>query len=130
MIRYILIVLFVFALYSCATKTKIEYRDRVLTEYNTKEVHDTLFIHTSDSVHHNMFQRNDTVFDIKYIERTKWRERIVEKHDTCWRDKRVTEYMEKTKEVKYIPNIYKYAFAFSILVIIFAFARLYKLFRN
>jgi hypothetical protein len=70
--------------------------------------------------------KGDTVFQTKYKEKTRWRDRIVERHDTCWRDSIVTEYKERVTEVVKYPKNYKYLLVFSILVIIFA---IYKLLR-
>lgn len=111
---------------SCATKTKIEYRDRIVYRYITNTVHDTLVDKTTDSVYFEVRVKGDTVFQTKYKEKTRWRDRIVERHDTCWRDSIVTEYKERVTEVVKYPKNYKYLLVFSILVIIFA---IYKLLR-
>ena len=105
---------------SCATKTKIEYRDRIVDHYITKEVHDTLRENTTDSVYFEVMVKGDTVYKIKYKEKTLWRDRIVEKHDTCYRDSVLTECKETIKEVTKIPKIYKYSLFFSIAILIFA----------
>jgi hypothetical protein len=109
---------------SCATRTKIEYKDRDVNHYITNTVHDTVRIHDKDSVAHTIRIVGDTVYDTKYVEKTRWRDRIVEKHDTCWRDSVVTEYQEKEKEIIKIPKIFWGSFVFSIIIIIFAFIKL------
>ena len=121
-----LIALCVMMLASCATKTKIEYRDRDVNHYITNTVHDTLIDKTTDSVYFEVKVKGDTVFQTKYKEMTRWRDRIVERHDTCWRDSVVTEYKETVKEVTKIPKIYRYSLILSILVIIFAFVKIYR----
>ena len=121
-----LIALCVIMLASCATKTKIEYRDRDVNHYITNTVHDTLIDKTTDSVYFEVMVKGDTVFQTKYKEKTRWRDRIVERHDTCWRDSVVTEYKETVKEVTKIPKIYRYSLILSILVIIFAFVKIYR----
>lgn len=118
--KFLYIIIALLAFTSCATKTKIEYRDREVVKYITKELHDTLIDKTSDSVFVNVYVKGDTVFKEKYKEKTRWRDRVVIKNDTCWRDSVVTEYKETTKEVTKIPKIYTYALIFSIIVIIFA----------
>ena len=126
---YIVIVsLLVFMCSSCTT-TRVEYRDRYIDNYITQVVHDTLREQTSDSVYYEVVIRHDTVFSTKYKERTKWRDRIVERTDTCWRDSVVTEYKEVTKEVVKIPKIYQYSLFFSIFVVIFVAIKLYRKFR-
>ena len=111
---------------SCATKTKIEYVDREVVKYEKQYVHDTTVVERHDSVYHTVFQKGDTVYDTKYVERTRWRDRIVVKGDTCWKDSVVTEYKETVKEVVKYPKSYWYLLGFSILVIIFAFVKLFR----
>ena len=116
------VVVFFFA--SCATRTRIEYRDRDVNHYITNTVHDTLIDKTTDSVYVYVTTKNDTVYRNVYKEKTRWRDRIVEKHDTCWRDSVVTEYKETTKEIIKIPKIFWCSFVFSIIIIIFALVKL------
>lgn len=111
---------------SCSLLEKIEYRDRVVDHYNTVTVHDTTKIKEKDSTYHFIRVVNDTVYDTKYTERTRWRDRIVERHDTCWRDSIVTEYKETVKEVTKIPKIYTISLFFSIGCIIFAIIKLVR----
>lgn len=115
---------------SCATQTKIEYRDRIVDHYITNTVHDTLVDKTTDSVYFEVMLKGDTVFQTKYKEKTRWRDRVAERHDTCWRDSIVTEYKETVKEVVKIPKIYHIAFVFSILIIIFASIKAIKWIRT
>ena len=114
------VVITIILMTSCATKTKIEYRDRIVDHYITKEVHDTLKENTTDSVYFEVMVKGDTVYKTKYKEKTLWRDRIVEKHDTCYRDSVLTECKETIKEVTKIPKIYKYSLFFSIAILIFA----------
>lgn len=111
---------------SCITKTKVEYRDRVVDHYITNTVHDTLVDKITDSVYVNIFTRGDTVFQIKYKEKTRWRDKIVETHDTCWRDSIVTINKEITKEITKIPKIFKISIVLSVLVIIFGLVKLIR----
>lgn len=115
-----------FILSSCATKKTIEYRDRIVDHYNTVTVHDTLIDKTTDSTYVYVTTKGDTVYQNVYRERTRWRDRIVERHDTCWRDSIVTEYKENVKEVVKFPKFYRYTFAFSLICIIFAIIKIYK----
>ena len=123
---YAIIIAVIMLFSSCATKTKIEYRDREVVKYNTSYVHDTTFVEKHDSVYHTIFQKGDTVYDTKYVERTRWRDNIVVKKDTCWRDSIVTIKKETVKEVTKIPKLFKIAFVFSILVVIFAIVKLIR----
>ena len=122
-ICYFLVIL---CLFSCATRTKIEYRDRDVNHYVTNTVHDTLRIETTDSTYHKIIVRNDTVYDTKYKERTRWRDRIVERHDTLWRDSVVTEYKERVAEVVKFPKTYWWFVGISIISFIFAFVKLLR----
>lgn len=119
-----IVIVAIIMLSSCATKTKIEYRDRIVDHYNTVVQHDTLREHTSDSIFEKIYVKGDTVYNTKYVERTKWRDRIVERRDTCWRDSITTEYKETTKEVVKYPKTYWWFLGFIILFFIFAFVKL------
>ena len=125
-VLYAIIIAVIMLFSSCATKTKIEYRDREVVKYNTSYVHDTTFVEKHDSVYHTILQKGDTVYDTKYVERIRWRDNIVVKKDTCWRDSIVTIKKETVKEVTKIPKLFKIAFVFSILVIIFAIVKLIR----
>lgn len=126
--KYVLFLLFssFFVFLSCATKTRVEYRDRVVDHYITKTIHDTLREKTSDSVFVSIIQRGDTVFNTKYVEKTKWRDRIVLKTDTFMRDSVQTQIIETTVEKKTIPHWCYYSLIFCIFFIIIS---LYKIFR-
>lgn len=117
--KLVLILVSIVVLCSCATKTKIEYVDREVVKYQTQYVHDTTRVEKHDSVFHTIYQRGDTIYDTKYVERTRWRDKIVVKSDTCWRDSVVTIKKETVKEITKIPKLFKISFVFSILVIIF-----------
>ena len=118
---FVIVALLLFT--SCATKTKIEYRDRDVNHYVTNTVHDTLIDKTTDSVYFEVLVKGDTVYKTKYKEKTRWRDRIIERHDTCWRDSVVTEYKETVKEVTKIPKILNVSLFISIICIIFVFVK-------
>lgn len=124
--KKILVAILIAILTSCATRTKIEYRDRDVNHYITNTVHDTLVQHSTDSVYFEVITKGDTVFKTKYKERTMWRDRIVERYDTIVRDSIVTEYKETIKEVTKIPKIYRLCALFSILFVIFATIKLIR----
>lgn len=125
-IMFAIVVFVVFLLSSCATKSRVEYRDRVVDHYVTKVEKDTVIEKMHDSVYVNVYTRGDTVFQEKYIEKTKWRDRIVIKNDTCWRDSVITEYKETVKEIVKVPKIFKVSLIISILVIIFAIIKILR----
>ena len=119
------IILFVvMVLSSCATKTKIEYVDREVVKYQKEFVHDTLLQHTHDSVYHTIFQKGDTVFDTKYIERIKWHDRSVVKTDTCYMDSIQTVIEESVKEKQIIPKWCYFCLVVCVIFLIFAFRKL------
>lgn len=116
----VLAIVFCMAFSSCATRTVVEYRDRDVYHYVTKVEKDTVTERVHDSVY--IHEKNDTVWFEKW--HTKYVDKIVERHDTCWRDSVVTEYKETTKEVVKIPKIYSISLWFSIICVIFAFIKL------
>ena len=125
-ICFCIVIAVILILSSCSVLTKTEYRDRDVNHYITNTVHDTLRIKETDSTHVETVTRNDTVFQTVYREKTGWRDRIVVKHDTCWRDSTTVIRKETTKEITKIPKLFKISFVFSILVIIFAFVKLIR----
>ena len=130
-IASLLILILTFVVFcSCATKTKIEYIDREVVKYQKEIVHDTLIQHTHDSVYHTIFQKGDTIYDTKYVEKTKWRDRVVYKTDTCYRDSICTQIKEKTVEKQKIPKWCYYCLVFSLLFVIFAFIKLVRWLRR
>lgn len=124
--RIVLFASTIVILTSCSLLEKIEYRDRDVNHYITNTVHDTLIDKTTDSVFYEIKVKGDTVFSTKYKERTRWRDRIVEKHDTCWRDSVVTEYKVTTKEIIKIPKIFYISLVISVICIIFAIVKLLR----
>lgn len=111
---------------SCATKTKIEYVDRDVVKYETKVQHDTLINNIHDSVYHTVFQKGDTIYNTKYVEKTKYRDRVVVRIDTCYRDSIQTVIKESVKEKQITPKWCYYLLVFSIIVIIFAIVKVVR----
>ena len=102
--KHLLFILCIFLFVSCKTRYVVEYRDNERVEYVAKEVHDTLREQVHDSVFHTIYAKGDTVYNTKYVERVKWREKAVVRVDTMWRDSLVTQYKEKRVEKKIIPR--------------------------
>lgn len=71
---------------SCATKSKIEYVDREVVKYVHSVQHDTLINDVHDSIYHTIFQKGDTIYDTKYVEKTVYKDRVVHHTDTVLRD--------------------------------------------
>ena len=115
----------VLALCSCATK-KIEYVDRDVVKYNTIVQHDTLTQNTHDSIYHTVYQKGDTVYDTKYIEKTRWRDKVAVKTDTCYRDSVRTEIRESVIEKQKIPKWCYVSLVISAIFVIFAIGKFVK----
>lgn len=111
---------------SCATHKSIEYVDREVVKYQKEVVHDTLIQHTHDSVYHTIFQKGDTLYDTKYVEKTKYRDRVVVKTDTCYRDSIQTVINESVKEKQIIPKWCYISLLVCGLFIIFAIIKVTK----
>lgn len=112
--------LFCLALCSCKTTSKIEYWDKYVDGYVSQMQHDTIRERTTDSVYLEVIQRGDTIYNTKYKEVIRWRDRIVERIDTVYRDSTIVKIAEKVKEVKYVPKIYRISLYISIILLIFA----------
>lgn len=115
-----------FLLCSCATKKQIEYVDREVVKYQKEVVHDTLINNIHDSVYHTVFQRGDTIYDTKYVEKTKYRDRVVVKTDTCYRDSIQVQIKESVVEKQKIPKWCYYCLGICVLFVIFAFIKLVR----
>ena len=111
---------------SCATKREIQYVDREVVKYETKVQHDTLINNIHDSVYHTVFQKGDTIYNTKYVEKIKYRDRVVVRIDTCYRDSIQTVIKESVKEKQIIPKWCYYLLVFSIIVIIFAINKIIR----
>ena len=122
LICVIMVVLFT----SCATKREIQYVDREVVKYETKIQHDTLINNIRDSVYHTVFQKGDTIYDTKYVEKTKYHDRVVVRIDTCYRDSIQTVIKESVKEKQIIPKWCYCLLVFSIIVIIFAINKIIR----
>ena len=94
----------VFLLSGCATKSKIDYRDRDVIKYIKSIQHDTLINNVHDSVYNNIFTMGDTVYNFKYKERVSFKDRIVFRTDTLKKDSIQTQYKENTIIKKIIPK--------------------------
>lgn len=103
----------------CATKRSNEYQERIVTQYVTKEIHDTLREKSSDSVHVEVKTLNDTVYVTKYKERVRWRDKIVVKTDTITRDSVVVRELEVVKEKRIVPKWCYGSMVILCLVVIF-----------
>ena len=115
-----------FLLCSCATRKSIEYVDREVVKHQKEIVHDTLIQHTHDSVYHTVFQKGDTVYDTKYVEKTKYRDRVVVRVDTCYRDSIQTEIKKTTVEKHVVP---KWCYACLVVCVLFLVLTFIKLVR-
>jgi hypothetical protein len=77
-------------------------------------------------VYHTVFQKGDTIYDTKYVEKTKYRDRVVVRIDTCYRDSIQTVINESVKEKQIIPKWCYFCVVISILVIIFAIVKVIR----
>jgi aldehyde:ferredoxin oxidoreductase len=121
-----IIIAIILVLSSCATKKQIEYVDREVVKYQKEIVHDTLFQHTHDSVYYTIFQKEDTVYSTKYVEKTRWRDRVVVKSDTVFRDSIHTQIKEKTVEKQIIPKWCYFCLVVCAIFLIFAIRKLIR----
>ena len=122
----VIVVAIILVFSSCATKREIQYVDREVVKYETKIQHDTLINNIHDSVYHTVFQKGDTIYDTKYVEKTKYRDRVVVRIDTCYRDSIQTVIKQNVIEKQKIPKWCYFCVVISILVIIFAIVKVIR----
>lgn len=115
-----------FLMFSCATKKHVEYVDREVVKYQKEVVRDTLYQHTHDSVYHAVFQKGDTIYDTRYIEKTRWRDRIVSKTDTIYRDSVRTQFEKVTVVKTKTPKWCYYCLVVCMIFAIFAVGKILR----
>lgn len=118
--KRILLFLSVIALFvSCATKTKIEYVDREVVKYQTQIQHDTLVQNIHDSIYYSVIQKGDTVYSTKFVYKTQYKDKVLIKMDTCYKDSIQTQTITETKvvEKKRIPWWAWFCLGVTLLVI-------------
>lgn len=104
----------------CRAPTNVQYVEKDNNIYKTKEIHDTLIQNVHDSIYHTVFQKGDTVYDTKYVEKVRYIQKVVEKNDTVYEDRVVAEISEKTIEKKVIPKWCYYSLVICVLFVIFS----------
>ena len=124
--KHLLIILLALLAASCATHRRVEYVDREVVRYEVQVRHDTVTLQTHDSIYHTIIQRGDTVFNTKYVERLRYRDRVVLQYDTLWRDSIRTEYRQVTVEKRIVPRWCWYSLLLCIVFIAYATIRLLK----
>lgn len=103
----------------CRAPTNVQYVEKDNNVYKTKEIHDTLIWSVHDSVYHTVFQKGDTVYDTKYVEKVRYIQKVVEKNDTVFEDRIVTEISEKVIEKEVVPKWCYYSLVICVLFVIF-----------
>ena len=127
--KHLLIILLTFLLAGCATKKHIEYVDREVVRYEVQVRHDTVTLQTHDSIYHTIIQKGDTVFNTKYVERIRYRDRVVLQYDTLWRDSIRTELREVTVEKRVTPTWCWYCLILCLGFIALAVFRILRYFK-
>lgn len=96
---------------TCECLPSVEYRDSIVTRYH----HDTIQTYEKDSIF--IHARGDTVWRERWSIR--WRDKIVERHDTIYQDRQT----ETVRVEKVVPAYYKgVSLAFWMLVVLIAVA--------
>ena len=96
---------------TCECLPSVEYRDSIVTRYH----HDTIQTYAKDSVF--IHQKGDTVWRERWSIR--WRDKIVERHDTIYCDQE----KETVRVERVVPTYYKgVSLAFWVLVALLALA--------
>jgi len=111
---------------SCRAQKEIQYVDREVVKYETKIQHDTFINISHDSIFYSVFQKGDTVYETKYIEKTAWKDKYIYCHDTLYRDSIQVQNKEIIKEVTKIPQIYHLAMWICIFLITYLIYRLIR----
>lgn len=121
-----LFILCLLALVACKTKERIEYVDRWKTEYQTIFQHDSIYVDVHDSVYQIIYQKGDTIYNTKYKEIVKYKDKVVVRVDTLVRDS--IQYVNKTETTikKVVPKWCYYCLGVTCLFIIFAIVKIVR----
>lgn len=111
---------------ACGTKTKIEYVDREVVKYEYKTLYDTLITNTHDSIYQTIYQKGDTVYNVKYKEIIKYKDKISFHTDTIYKDSIQTVVNKETVTKKIIPKWCYYSLVGWVLLLIFAIYKGFK----
>lgn len=96
---------------TCECLPSVEYRDSIVTRYH----HDTIQTYEKDSIF--IHAKGDTVWRERWSIR--WRDKIVERHDTIYQDRQT----ETVRVERVVPTYYKgVSLAFWILVVLLLLA--------
>jgi hypothetical protein len=121
----VLLTAFAMCTAGCATRNKIEYVDRDVVRYEKQIYHDTLINNVHDSIFQTVYQRGDTVYNVKYVEKIKYTDKYVYQRDTVWRDSVRIEYKEKVVEKTKNKIWSQIPLAICGLFLIFALVRIF-----
>lgn len=123
--KILFIVMAVTLLSGCATRNKIEYRDRDVIKYISTIQKDTLINNIHDSIYNNIFTKGDTVYNTKYRERVQYRNRVILKNDTIKKDSIQIQYKENTIIKTKIPKWCFFLLVVNIIFCIFVGVKFY-----
>ena len=124
-IMTVLLTAFAMCTAGCATRNKIEYVDRDVVRYEKQIHHDTLINNFHDSIFQTVYQKGDTVFSVKYVEKVKYTNKYVYQRDTVWRDSIKVEYKEKIVEKQKNKTWTQIPLVICGLFVIFALVRIF-----
>lgn len=124
-IMTVLLTAFAMCTAGCATRNKIEYVDRDVVRYEKQIYHDTLINNFHDSIFQTVYQKGDTVFSVKYVEKVKYTNKYVYQRDTVWRDSIKVEYKEKIVEKTKNKTWAQIPLVICGLFVIFALVRIF-----
>lgn len=101
---------------TCECLPSVEYRDSIVTRYH----HDTIQTYEKDSIF--IHAKGDTVWRERWSIR--WRDKIVERHDTIYQDRKT----ETVRVEKVVPAYYKgVSWAFWVLVVLLGAATVIRI---
>lgn len=111
---------------ACKPVEKIQYVDREKIVYQNVIQHDSIFNDVHDSIFQTIYQKGDTVYNVKYKEKIKEVYKYLYKTDTLFKDS--IQFVEKKDVVvkKVVPKWCYYTIALSLAFIIFATIRVYR----
>lgn len=124
--RIVAILIVLLTISACKPVEKIQYVDREKIVYQNVVQHDSIFNDVHDSIFQTIYQKGDTIYSVKYKEKTRDIYKYVSITDTLYKDSIQYVYSKDVKVQKITPKWCYYCLLFPFAFLIFAIVKIYR----
>ena len=124
--RIFAILIVLLAISACKPVEKIQYVDREKIVYQNVVQHDSIFNDVHDSIFETIYQKGDTIYRVKYKEKTRDVYKYVSITDTLYKDSIQYVYSKDVEVKKITPKWCYYCLLFPLAFLIFAIVKIYR----